>query len=92
MILPTIHLNGSAPEALLNAARKAAELLREAEAALAEMAPNGRDYYLQGEAAWGMAQAQHRARIEALRATRVEVEAFWLDLDERIDSTSAKSR
>ena len=57
MKYPTIHMNGTPLHALQEANQKACDAIREAVEALAQAAPNGRDYYPQS------ADAIHEARI-----------------------------
>lgn len=66
MKFPTIHLNGTGGEALMSDLIETNNALRAAIAALEKMAPNGRDYYPQGNDAISEASKEHRARIDAL--------------------------
>lgn len=74
MTLPTIHLNGTSPERLVEALETAYDKLREAREALAETAPNGRDYYPQGPQALYAAQDEHLARDNKLQQVMAELE------------------
>jgi hypothetical protein len=78
LTLPTIHMNGTAGADLLAAYLAALEALRLASVALQATAPNGRDYYPQGDAAILAAGQEHRTRVAALTALMVEVEALAL--------------
>lgn len=49
MILPSIHLNGTAGADLLAGYREAHEALTRAITAVSAAAPHGRDYYPQGD-------------------------------------------
>ena len=71
---PTIHLNGSSEQRLLDALVAATVALRAAEDAVAETAPHGRDYYVQQDGRFEEAQRQHRARMVALELVRTELE------------------
>jgi hypothetical protein len=62
MIKPTIHLNGTSKAALLEDWEKAHEALTLGLRLLCQAAPNGRDYYPQGNAAIFQAQEEHIAR------------------------------
>jgi uncharacterized membrane protein YdfJ with MMPL/SSD domain len=73
MILPTIHMNGTAASDLYQENRNAAHALREALRQLHNAAPNGRDYYPQGPAAINVALAEHGARIELLERVLEEL-------------------
>lgn len=75
MMLPTIHLNGTHPDALLEGLCEAASAIREAQEKLAAAAPNGRDYCLvQHTGAFEAAQGEHWERMERLRSVLKEVE------------------
>jgi hypothetical protein len=63
LIHPTVHLNGTSKEELLSGYLKARSALIAARAALAEAAPNGRDYYVQEPAAIVIAMRQHELRL-----------------------------
>jgi hypothetical protein len=66
LAVPTLHLNGTSPERLVEQNQKLVAALRSALDALQEAAPHGRDYYVQGPDAYAKAAAEHRARQEAL--------------------------
>ena len=76
MILPTIHLNGTSREELLDQlsrADRAADALREA---LMGMAPNGRDYYPQGDDAIHVAYQEHGERLAKLNLIMIDIEGL----------------
>lgn len=73
MRIPTIHLNGTAPSVLLAKARLARKSIQEAITAVHEMAPHERDYYPQGEHAFGSAQDSHESVIMNLRKIEKEL-------------------
>jgi hypothetical protein len=66
MMLPTIHMNGTSAQALLEGYCDAISAIQSALEALANTAPNGRDYYPQGPDACAQADAEHGARKQAL--------------------------
>jgi hypothetical protein len=66
MIVPTVHLNGSGRKSLLDGLERAGSALHEAIKALDDIAPNGRDYYPQGEGAFKQASAEHQVRVARL--------------------------
>jgi len=76
LIAPTIHLNGSSPETLIEDALGVINPLREAIAALGRAYPNGRDYYPQGSDAIAAACHQHLDRVNRLRTVLAELEAI----------------
>lgn len=77
MIKPTIHLNGSSAERLREAYETAANAITTAIAALAETAPNARDYYPQGPSAFPLATEGHLERMKRLDAVRAELMELW---------------
>lgn len=62
MRTPTIHTNGTSQEELLEQNTRAAQAVQTALQALAEAAPNQRDYYPQGHEAWLEAAKAHQSR------------------------------
>lgn len=77
MTKPTIHLNGSSPEALVDNYEKAFRAIRTAEGALQDAAPHGRDYYPQGDSAFWQAYDEHQKRMDKLRSIREELQEIW---------------
>ena len=66
MIFPTVHLNGTSRDALLEPIMAALQAHHEVINALAQVAPNGRDYYVQGPSAYGEARREHEKRMHRL--------------------------
>lgn len=83
--MPSIHLNGSSAERLLEEYLNAAEAIRNAQAALAKTAPNARDYYPQGAGAFDKADDEHTARLQRMQDTLNEIEALALHVADRRD-------
>lgn len=77
MKLPTVHMNGTSAKTLSGDLESAVESLDAAIDRLAACAPNARDYYPQGNAAFGVAIAEHRQRVDALRMVRADLTAIW---------------
>lgn len=80
---PTVHLNGTSPESLIEAYDKADRALALAQAALEECSPHARDYYPQGTAvdlegndAFDNAHNEHLARCKSLANLRAQVIAL----------------
>lgn len=75
--LPTVHLNGTGREALVEARREACDALRAAEEALGAVAPNARDYYTRADypACFERARELHVARAALLVRLREELTA-----------------
>ena len=67
MTKPTIHLNGTGKESLLQQTLDAAHAIQAAMDALSNAMPNARDYYPQGPDAIKQAYAEHTARMDMLR-------------------------
>jgi hypothetical protein len=64
--LPLVHLNGTSAEHLLEGYTAAREAVSAAIHALADAAPNARDYYPIGDHAYAAARREHDARMVAL--------------------------
>jgi hypothetical protein len=75
LIIPTVHRNGTAASDLLDARFATLGALHAAGDALALMAPNARDYYVQAPNAYGDADRQHCNRLETLRGMIADVTA-----------------
>jgi hypothetical protein len=73
MMTPTIHLNGTSAKELAEQFANAYSALGEAIRAVNQAAPNGRDYYPQGQSAINEAMAEHRTRIETLNRLRQDM-------------------
>lgn len=73
-MIPTIHINGTSRERLLEALVNANDALIRAQMAVAETAPNARDYYPQGPDAIRHADREHLARMQKLIDVRQELE------------------
>ncbi len=76
LIVPTVHLNGTSKQELLDQLCEAITALHAAGKALARACPNGRDYYVQSATAIGQALDQHEARMNKLREIVTELEAI----------------
>lgn len=74
MMTPTIHLNGTSREELQAQLANALDAGETFRAALQAAAPNGRDYYPQGNGAICRAQCEHFARLERITTTLRELE------------------
>lgn len=73
LVIPFVHLNGTSKSELLALREQVYAALDEAAAALRQMAPNGRDYYLE-PGRFEEAVAQHDSRIKAIRDIMAELE------------------
>jgi hypothetical protein len=71
---PTVHINGTSKQELLEQYISACTALRNALVTLSSIYPNGRDYYPQGPNAIHEAMEQHSNRMAKLRAVLAEIE------------------
>jgi hypothetical protein len=74
MILPTIHMNGTAACDLIEDLTRASASIYQAILDLQRAGPNGRDYYPQGPDAMGRAMAENDLRLARLATVRQEIE------------------
>lgn len=81
MMVPTVHLNGTSKDDLLEQVASAGDAVGRAIDALVLAQPNARDYYPQGSDAFSMATREHLARLAALETVKREL----YELLERID-------
>ena len=72
-IIPTIHLNGSSKNDLLDKLRTAIRLIDAAIDGVRRTAPNGRDYYPKGNAAFQEARDAFHLMLGKLGEVRVEL-------------------
>lgn len=82
MQLPTIHLNGTSKESLVDSLCTASFALDAAYTALKQTAPNGRDYYPQGPAALQQAESEHLDRLRRLDAIKSEIDEMTIAIHE----------
>jgi hypothetical protein len=76
LTFPTVHMNGTGRQDLLDQYLTAANAVTAARHALHDTYPNGRDYYPQGPEAIQHAMNEHEARLERLAAVRAELLAL----------------
>ncbi len=86
MRLPTIHLNGTDPQTLLDAYTAAHEAVRAATTALDAIPVNARDYYPQGDRAAFDAYREHSERIRHLAALAEELHQVISHIDAEMDA------
>jgi len=75
-VVPTVHLNGTDKQDLLNQLQEAIGSVEDAGKSLAKASPHLRDYYTQPKGEWNRAQDQHEARIVKLREIVKELETI----------------
>ena len=92
MLIPTVHLNGTAGEALHDQYARAVSAVQAAIDAACDAGPNSRDYYVQGPDAALAAQREHEARVKALKTVRDELAAIVDGIQDQIDARDASRR
>lgn len=81
LAIPTVHLNGTSRTELLNQLIDAARALKKGQEALAQAAPNGRDYYrIDDPRIFTMAQKQHAERLAKVGEVINELEAIAVQI------------
>ena len=83
MLVPTIHLNGTSKKVLLEQVSTAHNCLRDAMERLVLAAPNGRDYYPQGDGAIIQAMREHEGRMSRLAEVLDELEEMCLGVEDQ---------
>lgn len=76
MRLPTIHINGTSRDALIESYVEALTAIEYAIDAIKYAAPHGRDYYPQGPDAMDQAGDEHILRLKALEKIAAELRAL----------------
>lgn len=76
MRLPTIHMNGTSRDQLIEGYIDAITAIEYAIDAVKYAAPNGRDYYPQGPDAMAQAGDEHLLRLKALDKIAAELRAL----------------
>lgn len=67
LTLPSIHMNGTSGQELLNQCLDVMRALEAAKKAIQNAVPNARDYYVQGPMAYHAARNEHIARLTAIQ-------------------------
>ncbi len=81
MRIPTIHLNGTRRDSLIDELGLVAEAIDTAYQAMKRTAPNGRDYYPQGNTALDEAMTEHQSRLRRLDEIKGEIEFIAIEID-----------
>jgi hypothetical protein len=92
MLIPTVHMNGTAGEVLRDQYAAAADAVRKAIDVVCDAGPNTRDYYVQDTDAALAAQREHEARVKALKVVRDELAAIMESVQDQIDAKEASRR
>ena len=82
MKIPTIHLNGTSKDELLDQTLTAADAINVAIRALVNASPNARDYYPQGNGAYGIARDEHLSRLNRLQDVLQELSDIAEDISD----------
>lgn len=90
--IPTVHLNGTAAQDLIDPLLTATKALRAAMRALDETQPNSRDYYLQGEDAFQQAVREYDARARRIREVSDELYVIVEAVQEQADARLRQRR
>ena len=80
MTLPTVHLNGTSRDVLVEQRTEVGQALNAALDALVGASPHGRDYYPQGDNALAKAQKEWQERATMLRNMRDDIMAEALTI------------
>jgi len=86
MIIPTVHLNGTSGQDLLEQQQAILDALRAVREAMMAATPNGRDYYPQGEDAIGEALEAFRKQYHIIGDLILDFDAVMMGIDEQINS------
>ncbi len=73
LIVPTVHMNGTNRESLLEQREVFYQAICGAAEALKQMAPHGRDYYIAEPGTFERATAQHERRQKTLDSLAQEI-------------------
>ncbi len=76
MIAPRIHSNGDRKETITEAIEAACASIRQTQAALTEVRPNARNFYVISQDAYTQAVEEHRARQQKLEDVYNELAAM----------------
>lgn len=82
MMIPTVHLNGTSKEALVEQLCNVSNALEAVFQALRQATPNGRDYYPQGNTALEEALKEHFVRQNKVDALKKEIDALAEAVDQ----------
>ena len=88
---PTSHLNGTSAETLFDQYATAADALRQAIETLIDTAPNARDYYPQGAAAFYEAALEHSERVLALQRVLGDLDLLAEQVQDNIDQKARRN-
>ena len=81
MKIPTLHLNGTSRDSLLDPLGEVIGNITTAINSMSLIAPNARDYYVQLPGAFEAARSEHCDRVRRLIEVRDEIEQIWLEIE-----------
>lgn len=84
MRIPTVHLNGTSGLELFDQVVDAARGVENAIQKLEKTRPNARDYYVQGDKAWGKCMTEWQARIGKLLVVEKELGDIVKDITDQL--------
>ena len=90
LTFPTIHLNGSSANKLIEDYSDVHHALFVAFEKMGAAGPNGRDYYPQGDEAIHKATQEHASRLERLRDINLELRAIIENIQEQQDARARR--
>jgi len=73
-MVPTIHLNGTSCQELMDQIVNVERAGRKMLQALYDASPNGRDYYTQGDNAFHEVQSEHQDRVKRIQSVIDEIQ------------------
>ncbi len=82
-MIPTVHMNGTSQDELVEQLCAASNALEAAIVALRGAAPNGRDFYPQGPDALTKAIAEHCDRITRIQNVKNEIDELALAVSDQ---------
>lgn len=85
MRVPSLHLNGTSPDQLVEQLANAQRATSDAMLALEQAAPNSRDYYLQGADAFKEAMMEHRVRLNKVSSVHDELTELMILVQDQVD-------
>lgn len=83
VLVPTVHLNGTSKQELLNQAEDARDAVEVAISLLQAAAPNARDYYPQSGRAFEQARRQHQDRLSRLQTVSAELIEIYNSIEDQ---------
>lgn len=85
LVVPMVHLNGDTEDTLMRGLEESHHVLNQAMEVMRMMAPNARNYYTIGNAAYGQASDQYRVMCQRIFDTQAEIQAIMEGIQDRKD-------